>query len=76
MEVAPTYGSYRGMARTSVSGVIPMGAHFHRWRLGIRQFSFGHIARVLRRDALNASQRPPLSWHALVSSRFRVQVSQ
>ena len=48
-----------GLSRARyVSGVIPMGAHFHRWRLGIRQFSFGHIARVLRRAGLDASGRP------------------
>jgi len=64
------------MTRTSVSGVIPKGACFHRWRLGIRQFSFGHIARVLRHTALDASRRPSLFWHALVPLSFRGWVSQ
>jgi len=53
-----------------------MGAHFHHWRLGFKQSSLGRIARVSRHAALDASRRPPLPWHALVPSRFRVQVSQ
>jgi hypothetical protein len=52
------------------------GGGRRRWRLGLKQSSLGHIARVLRRGALDASRRPPLSRHAMVPSRFRVQVSQ
>jgi hypothetical protein len=63
-----------GHDAASVAGVIPMGAHFHRWRLGFKQSSLGHIARVLQRTAPDASSRPLRSWHALVPSRFRVQV--
>ena len=29
---------------TSVTGVVPTGAHIHRWRLGFKQSSLGHIA--------------------------------
>jgi hypothetical protein len=65
-----------GHDAASVSGVIPMSAHSHYWRLGFKQSSLGPIARVSRHVALDASRRPPLSWHALVPSRFRVQVSQ
>ena len=60
----------------SVSDVVPMGAHSHRWTLGLKQSSFGHIARVMQRAVLDASGRPLFSWHALVPSRFRGQVSQ
>jgi hypothetical protein len=65
-----------GQDAASVAGVVSMGAHVHRWRLGFKQSSLGHITRVLQRAALDASGRPLLSWHALVPSRFRVQVSQ
>jgi hypothetical protein len=60
----------------SVSDVVPMGAHSHRWTLGLKQSSFGPIARDMQRAVLDASGRPLFSWHALVPSRFRVQVSQ
>jgi hypothetical protein len=59
-----------------VPGVIPEGAHIHRWRLGLKQSSLGHIVRALRHPALDASRRPPLPWHALVPFWFPVQVSQ
>ena len=65
-----------GHDSASVTSVVPTGAHFHLWRLGFKQSSLGHIARVLRHPALDASRRPPLPWHALVPSRFRVQVNQ
>ena len=35
------------------------------WRLGFRQSSFHHIARIARRAAPYAWTQPPLSWHAL-----------
>lgn len=59
-----------------VPGVIPEGAHSHRWRLDFKQSSLGHIARISRHPALDASRRPPLPWHALVPIRFPIQVSQ
>ena len=65
-----------GHDSASVTSVVPTGAHFHLWKLGFKQSSLGHIARVLRHPALDASRRPPLPWHALVPSRFRVQVNQ
>jgi len=33
---------------TSVSDVLPMGAHIHQSRLGFRQFSFTHSERAIR----------------------------
>jgi hypothetical protein len=60
----------------SVSDVVPMGAHSHRWTLGFKQSSLGHIARVVQRAVLDVSGRSLFSWQALVPSRFRVQVSQ
>jgi hypothetical protein len=76
MEVAsaPRFMPEHGAA--SVAGVMPMGAHSHRWTLGFQQSRLGHIARVVQRTALDASGRPLFSWPALVPSRFRVQVSQ
>jgi len=53
-----------------------MGGHFHRWRLGCKQSSFGHIMRVLQRTATDAFGKPLLYRHAIVPSRFRVQVSR
>jgi hypothetical protein len=44
------------------------------WRLGFRQFSFHHIARVSRRTAPDTWTRPPVSCHALVPLTFRRQV--
>lgn len=51
------------------------GCLSHRWEFGFKQSSLSHIARVLRHPALDASRRTPLSEHAVVPSRFRVQVS-
>jgi hypothetical protein len=75
-EAAPAHGFTPGHDTAPVPGVIPEGAHIHHWRLGLKQSSLGHIARVLRHPALNASRRPPRSWHALVPFGFPVQVSQ
>ena len=44
------------------------------WRLGFRQFSFHHIARVPRRAVPDTWTRPPVSCHALVPLTFRRQV--
>src|SRR5580693_6331179 len=44
------------------------------WRLGFRQFSFHHIARVPRRTVPDTWTRPPVSCHALVPLTFRRQV--
>jgi hypothetical protein len=75
-KVARPHRFTSGHDSASVTSVVPTGAHFHRWRLGFKQSSLGHIARVSRHPALDASRRPPLPWHALVPSRFRVQVNQ
>ena len=44
------------------------------WRLGFRQFSFHHIARVPRRAVPDTWTRPPVSCHALFPLTFRRQV--
>jgi len=44
------------------------------WRLGFRQFSFHHIARVPRRTVPDTWTRPPVSCHALFPLTFRRQV--
>jgi len=44
------------------------------WRLGFRQFSFHHIARVPRRTVPDTWTRPPVSCHALIPLTFRRQV--
>src|SRR6266705_551920 len=44
------------------------------WRLGFRQFSFHHIARVSRRTVPDTWTRPPVSCHALFPLTFRRQV--
>lgn len=59
-----------------VPGVIPAGDRLHRWGLGFRQSSLGHIARVLRHPALDASRRPPLPWHAAFPLGFHLKVGQ
>jgi hypothetical protein len=76
MEVASASRFMPEHDAASVSDVVPMGAHSHRWTLGLKQSSFGHIARVMQRAVLDASGRPLFSWHALVPSRVRGQVSQ
>ena len=45
------------------------------WRLGFRQSSFSHIARVPSARRPYASARPLVSWHALVPFTFQIQVS-
>jgi hypothetical protein len=76
LEVARSHGSCPGRPRSPVTGVVPAGAHSHRWRLGFKQSSLGHIARILRHPAMDASRRPPLHRHALVPFRFPIQVSR
>jgi hypothetical protein len=76
VEVAPASGFMPTHGAASVSSVVPTDAHFHRWGLGFKQSSLGHITRVPRRVALDASRSPPRFRHALVPSRFRVQVSR
>ena len=52
------------------------GAKFYPgWRLGFRQSSFSHIARVPAARRPYASARPLVSWHALVPFTFQIQVS-
>ena len=53
-----------------------MSVRFHHWRLGFRQSSFHHIARVLQGTILHAFRWPLLLRHALVPSGFRLQVNR
>src|SRR5262245_10133770 len=53
-----------------------MSVRFHHWRLGFRQSSFHHIARVLQGTTLHAFRWPLLLRHALVPSSFRLQVNR
>lgn len=59
-----------------MSDVVSTGDHLRRWGLDFKQSSLGHIAQILRHPVLDASRRPPLSRHAVVPIRFRVQVSR
>ena len=45
------------------------------WRLGFRQSSFRHIARIAWRVVPDVWTRPPLFWHAAVPVTFRIKVS-
>jgi hypothetical protein len=45
------------------------------WRLGFRQSSFHHIARVSRHTVPDTWTRSPVSWHALVPLTFQRRVS-
>jgi hypothetical protein len=71
VEVATAHGFTPSHRVASVSSVIPMDAHIHRRGLDFKQSSLGHIRRVPKRIALDASRRPPRFRHALVPSRFR-----
>jgi hypothetical protein len=53
-----------------------VSVRFHHWRLGFRQSSFHHIARVLPGATLHAFRWPLLLRHALVPSSFRLQVNR
>jgi len=55
-----------GFVRLSGGGKVYPG-----WRLGFRQSSFSHIARVPSARRPYASARPLVSWHALVPFTFR-----
>jgi len=59
-----------GFVRLSGGGKVYPG-----WRLGFRQSSFSHIARVPSARRPYASARPLISWHALVPFTFQIQVS-
>ena len=59
-----------GFMRLSGGGKVYPG-----WRLGFRQSSFSHIARVPSARRPYASARPLVSWHALVPFTFQIQVS-
>src|SRR5262249_30525193 len=56
--------------------VVAVSVRFHHWRLGFRQSSFHHIARVLQGATLHAFRWPLLLRHALVPSGFRLQVNR
>src|SRR5262249_17372777 len=56
--------------------VVAVSVRFHHWRLGFRQSSFHHIARVLQGTTLHAFRWPLLLRHALVPSGFRLQVNR
>ena len=48
------------------------GGVYPFWRLGFRQFSFGHITRVFPALRPYASARPLVCWHAIVPFTFRI----
>jgi len=75
-EVAPASGSCRDMVGHRFQAPFRWVITCTDWRLGIRQSSFGHIARVLRRATYGRLRRPPLYRHAAVPSGFRLQVSR
>jgi hypothetical protein len=64
-----------GRAPFSASGLSGGGKVYPGWRLGFRQSSFSHIARVPSARRPYASARPLVSWHALVPFTFQIQVS-
>jgi hypothetical protein len=51
MEVARSPGSCPDTARRRLQASFRRVRHFHHWRLGFKQSSLDHIARVLRHDA-------------------------
>jgi hypothetical protein len=51
-----------------------MGDNGSFWELALRQSSFHHASRVLRRGPYIALGRPPRSAHAIVPSGFRFRV--
>jgi hypothetical protein len=73
---APAPNAMRAQCRAPVSCVFPVGPSVYPgWRLGFRQSSFSHIARVPSAHRPYASARPLVSWHALVPFTFQIQVS-
>jgi hypothetical protein len=55
---------------------VAVGVRFHLWRLGFKQSSLCHIARVLQVCTFSVFQCLPLFWRALFPSGFRLQVNQ
>jgi hypothetical protein len=51
-------------------------AHFHPWELGFKQSGLRHITRALRSSTINAFTMLRASRHAVLPSRFPVQVRQ
>jgi len=75
LEVRPPQ-RMRAQCRAPVSCVFPAGPSIYPgWRLGFRQSSFSHIARVSSARRPYASARPLVSWHAIVPFTFQIQVS-
>jgi hypothetical protein len=73
-ESAPTSGRDRRRMRHRLRVSFRRAGICTIWRLGFRQFSFHHIARVPRRTVPDTWTRPPVSCHALFPLTFRRQV--
>jgi hypothetical protein len=73
-ESAPTSGRDRRRMRHRRRVSFRRAGICTIWRLGFRQFSFHHIARVPRRTVPDTWTRPPVSCHALFPLTFRRQV--
>ena len=74
-EVAPIIGRDRHRTRRRLRVPFRRAGSCTFWRLGFRQFSFHHIARVPRRTVPDTWTRPPVSWHAIFPLTFRHRVS-
>src|SRR5229473_5542625 len=73
-EVAPSSERDQRRTRRRLRVSFRRAGNCTFWRLGFRQFSFHHIARVPRRTVPDTWTRPPVSCHALVPLTFRRQV--
>jgi hypothetical protein len=73
-EGAPASGRDRCRIRRRLRVSFRRAGSCTFWRLGFRQFSFHHIARVSRRTVPDTWTRPPVSCHALFPLTFRRQV--
>jgi hypothetical protein len=73
-EGAPAFGRDRCRIRRRLRVSFRRAGSCTFWRLGFRQFSFHHIARVPWRTVPDTWTRPPVSCHALFPLTFRRQV--